>query len=538
MSRSAFLFALAALLLAASGGWTRADPAISMTNPVAGTLGSDSLNYNNWLANRIYLGEDAPLQRPDTVTLTMNVTYATPLMSVFIYEDVGGRPVADQLLALFPPTSASLAVSSGTNNVQLVFKMADTSAAVFTPGKHYWLAVGVTGINDDASPGQQLGLLDWSYASSTVSTSNGWQVDPWIAVSNTNGAEWSSSPGLPYIFNMTTVIVPEPSRAVLMLFGMMALALRRCRPLAVAALPLLSTGCSKPPAPPDDGLAKVGAEVITADDFKAAAVRRGGGDPASVDRKALLEELINESALVQRAKARGLDQTPDFQRRVRTLLIATLRETESAAPARAVAPTQSDLMGLYEKMKPGFTVPAARRLAILQLTAETPASESLKAAAEKLKQAAARFHTLPPDPLRRGFGQIAAEFSDDQDTRYIGGDLGWLTDAEIKRRLPAAVASAALALTQPGTSSEATISGNAVFVLLLSGQRAAAVQPFEKVEKQLRQEFAALSAKKSEAEQQASLRQGLDIQINEEKLRAVTLDSRAPAVPSVPANAP
>ena len=83
MSRSAFQYALAALLLAGSGGWTRADPAISMTNPVPGTVGSDSLNYHQWLANRIYLGEDAPLQRPDTVTLTMNVTYATPLMSVF-----------------------------------------------------------------------------------------------------------------------------------------------------------------------------------------------------------------------------------------------------------------------------------------------------------------------------------------------------------------------------------------------------------------------------------------------------------------------
>lgn len=538
MSRSAFQYALAALLLAGSGGWTRADPAISMTNPVPGTVGSDSLNYHQWLANRIYLGEDAPLQRPDTVTLTMNVTYATPLMSVFIFEDVGGRPVKDQLLALFPPTSASLAVPSGTNNVQLIFKLPETTEAVFTPGKHYWLAAGVTGINYDANPGQQLGLLDWSFASSTVSTSNGWEVDQWIAVSNTNGAEWASSPGLPYLFSMTTVIVPEPSRAILMLFGMMAFALRRCRPLALAALPMLSTGCRKPPAPPDNAVVKVGAEVITTDDFKAAAVRRGGGNPASVDRKALLEELIDESALVQRAKAKGLDQTPDFQRRVRTLLIATLRERESAAPIEAVAPTQADLMGLYEKMKPGFMVPAARHLAILQLTAETPGAESVKAAAEKLNQAAARFHALPPDPLRRGFGQIAAEFSDDQDTRYIGGDLGWLTDAEIKRRLPAAAASAALALTQPGTASEVITSGGTAFIILLSEQRVAAVQPFEKVEKQLRQEFGALAAKTSQAEQQTSLRQGLNIQINEEKLRTVILDARPAAAPSVPADAP
>lgn len=526
MSRSALHCALAALLLAGSGGPALADSAISMTNPVPGTLGSDSLNYNQWLANRIYLGEDAPLQRPDTVTLLMDVTYATPLMSVFIFEDVGGRPAKDQVLALFPPAPASLAVPSGSNGVQMVFQVPEATEAVFTPGKRYWLAVGVTGVNYDADPGQELGLLDWSFASSTVSTSNGWEVDHWIAVSNTNGAEWASSPGLPYIFSMTTVIVPEPSRAILILFGMMALALRRCRVLALAALPVLSTGCHKPPAPPDNVLARVGAEVITTEDFKAAALRRGGGNPASVDRMALLEELINESALVQRAKAQGLDQTPDFQRRVRTLLIATLRERESTAPSEATAPTKADLMGLYEKMKPGLMIPAARHLAILQLTAETPGS--INVAVEKLKQAVQRFHALPADPARRGFGPVAAEFSDDQDTRYAGGDLGWLTDDEIKRRLPAGPAQAVMAVTKPGTCSDVISSGSTAFVILLSGQRDATVQPFEKVEKQLRNEFEASTAKAAETVRQDSLRQGLNIQIDEERLRSLPLSGVGP----------
>ena len=43
----------------------------------------------------------------------------------------------------------------------------------------------------------------------------------------------------------------------------------------------------------------------------------GGGDPSSVDRAALLDELITESALVQRAKAAKLDQSPEFRRRQR-----------------------------------------------------------------------------------------------------------------------------------------------------------------------------------------------------------------------------
>ncbi len=517
MSCPNLLCALVALLLAGSGGLAHADPAISMQDPAPATLGADLLNYNQWLANRIYLGEDAPLQRADSVSLWMDVPIATPLISVFIFEDLGNRPDRNSIVAVLTPDPAALAVPSGSDDVRLVFTAAD-NAAVFTPGKHYWLAVGVTGPNYDAASGQELGLLDWAYASSTVSTSDGWQVDHWISVSNTNGAEWSSSPGLPYIFSMTTIIVPEPSRAILLLFGMLSLVLRRYRALVV--LPMLSA-CHEQPRPPDNILAKVGAEVITIEDFQAAAKRRGGGNPASVDRKALLEELIDESALVQRAKSKGLDQTPEFQRRVRNLLIATLREQDATTPMPG--PTPADLRALYEKLKPSLAIPAARHLAILQLTAESPA-----ASAEKLQQAVQRFQALPPDPARRGFGSVAAQFSDDQDTRYAGGDLGWLTDAEIQRRLPPTVATAALSLTQPGTCSEVLQSGATAFVILLSAQRPATTQPFEKVEKQLRIEFETHAAKAAETTRQNSLRQGMSIQIDENRLRSLTLSSATP----------
>lgn len=514
MSRVFLHGALAALLLLGSGGLAYADSAISMRDPAPATLGADLLNYNQWLANRIYLGEDSPLQSPDTVTLWMDVPVATPLISVFIFEDLGNRPDRNSIVAVLSPDPAALALPSGTTGAQLVFTAASTTTAVFTPGKHYWLAVGVKGSNFDAAPGQELGLLDWAYAASTVSTRDGWRVDHWISVSNTNGAEWSSSPGLPYIFSMTTITVPEPSRAILVLVGILSLVLRRHRVVALAAVPLLATACREQATPPANILAKVGTEVITTEDFQAAAKRRGGDN-----RQALLDELIDESALVQRAEAKGLDQTPEFQRRVRNLLIATLREQESATPTPA--PTPADLQALYEELKPTLVIPAARNLAILQLTGED--------AAEKLLRALQRFQVLTPDATRRGFGPIAAEFSEDQNTRYAGGELGWLTDAEIQRRLPAEAAQAALSLSAPGTCSGVIQSGTTAFVILLSAQRPAATQPFDKVENQLRTEFEVRAAKAVEVSQQNSLRQGLDIQIDESRLRSLILSGALPS---------
>jgi hypothetical protein len=282
------------------------------------------------------------------------------------------------LVATLEPSTT---VPSGTTGAQLIFTLPETSDAVLTPGQGYWLAVGVDGINYDAGPGQQLGLLDWSYASTNTTTSDGWTVDNWIAVSNTNGAEWAASPGLHYVFDMTTSSVPEPSRISLLLTGFMTIILSRrrvssCKPLglALAALPLLFASCGKQSAPsPDHVLATVGDEIITSADFQQAAARRGGGHPESVNRRALLEELITESALVQKAHAQGLDQTPEFRRRSRTLLIALLRENVPAATSPPVA-TPDELTAIYHELKPTLAVPAAKRLAILQLTADSPGS--------------------------------------------------------------------------------------------------------------------------------------------------------------------
>ncbi|MBE2284566.1 MAG: peptidyl-prolyl cis-trans isomerase [Prosthecobacter sp.] len=522
MSRVVRHFLIAALLLGIAPGL---EGAITMDS--SGTaVSADAFTHNQWLGNRIRLAEDAPFQTSTSLTLLMDVVYPTPFLSAFILGDIGAEPNKADIIAQFdldPASAAVAAAPGGVTATQLVFNQATVPAGVLEPGKSYWIVAGVTAVNHEAQAGQQMGLLDWSWASSQITTSDGWTVDDWIAVSNTNGADWNSFAGAPYAFGMTTIIVPEPSRALLLVIGLAALLRRRRRIIPIALTPLVLAACQPAEKPESAGIAVVGTETIGVEEFQAAALRRGGGDPSSVDREALLDELITESALVQRAQALKLNESAEFRRRQRALLIAMLREKqpETVEPA---APTDAQLKALYEEMKPMLQMPAARHLAVLRLTENR----------ERLAEALKRFQPLPPDPARRGFGALAVEFSDDQDTRYIGGDIGWLSLEEIQRRLPAPVAKAALQLSRPQTCSDVIVDGPSAYVILLQESRAAATQAFEKVRPRLMHEFNIRQAADEARKRKEDERKGLLIEIDSALLRSIPL----PSTPPTPLNTP
>ncbi len=514
--RGTFHLLLGALLL---GLTPQAKAAISM-DTTGLTLSTDNFTHNQWLGNRIRLAETAEFQSPTSISVMLDVVYGSPYLSAFILEDIGAEPNKAKIIAEFGLNAASTTVAEtpgGVNAVQLIFDMPRGSAGVMEPGKNYWVVAGVTDVNHNAATGQQMGLMHWYWASSYITSADGWTVDPWLSISNTNGVDWSSFSGSPYVFGMTTIVVPEPSRAVLMLAGLLAVLSRRRR---LAVLPLLLCSCEPEAqkAAPKPALAVVGTETIRVEDFQSAAQRRGGGD-----REALLDELITESALVQRAQALKLDQSPEYRRRTRALLIAMLREKEPSPPA-APSPTPQQLQSLYEELKPKLQTPAARQLAVLRLTEGR----------EKLAEAVKRFQALPADPARRGFGPIAAEFSEDQDTRYLGGDLGWLTAEDIQRRLPAPVAQAAQSLKSSGQCSNVITDGPASYVVLLIALRESSVMPFEQARPRLLAEFNLRQSALAAQKQREIERQGLHIEIDHALLQSLSLESKPSPPPEVP----
>jgi len=149
--------------------------------------------------------------------------------------------------------------------------------------------------------------------------------------------------------------------------------------------------------------------------------------------------------------------------------------------------------------------------------------------------------SVTPAPASRTafFGNLAISSSDDQASRYKGGDIGWFDQGREGYRWPTEVISAGLALAT-GEVSGVIETPKGYFVLAKTDSREPLVTPLEKVDATFRRQITV--AKRQEAEQQymKQLRSSVPVQIYTTALTSVTLPTvtaaktEAPQPPAFP----
>jgi PPIC-type PPIASE domain len=105
------------------------------------------------------------------------------------------------------------------------------------------------------------------------------------------------------------------------------------------------------------------------------------------------------------------------------------------------------------------------RLAFLRHKAET--AGSIDAAVAKLEEARTAWLALPEEARSKGFGTLAVQYSDDPDTRYQGGEAGWITSGERHVLLPQEATAAAAALNTAGMVPEILRASGAAWLVLV-----------------------------------------------------------------------
>ena len=191
--------------------------------------------------------------------------------------------------------------------------------------------------------------------------------------------------------------------------------------LAFAAM--LAAGCGKKSGP--DVLARVGGQVITVEDFKAELQRRNASRKPLPDRQTLLEEMIARAALVERARAAGLDQALKCGAPSRTYDRQTRAGRTGTQAGRGEGFTE-EIRAAYEQDAARFTQPAKAHLAIVYLAADSE-TDTNRLAEISARANEARQLALALPAAEKGFGRVAADYSEDQISRYRGGDAGWFT---------------------------------------------------------------------------------------------------------------
>ncbi len=234
-------------------------------------------------------------------------------------------------------------------------------------------------------------------------------------------------------------------------------------------------------------LAKVNGVEITDEDLKLAMDDLGPGIPRQLEGKAresyVLDFLIDEQLVVQKAQADKLSETPDFAKKLAYLRDKALMETLLSNIAKSAA-TESAIKLAYDEaaknQKPDTEFHAHHIL--------LPTEEEAKTALKRVRGGEA-------------FDKVAGELSKDPGAK--GGDLGWFT----KDRMVPEFGEAASKL-EPGQISEPVKTQFGWHIIKLDEKRPKTFPPLDQVKDQV----ARYVVQKAQSELVVKLREGAKIE--------------------------
>jgi peptidyl-prolyl cis-trans isomerase C len=308
--------------------------------------------------------------------------------------------------------------------------------------------------------------------------------------------------------------------------------------LCLLAALAFGIACAQKKAPAQieaDLLAEVGPLKIRVADLVFEAERRSGGIDR-VNQEALLEEMITNTALAAKAMELGLDNDAEVRRMYHNILAGKLRQMKLEPLLTQVETTDEEAHRHYEANIGRYVVPPRQRLAMLHLAVDRTMSEERRhSTRERLK--AAREKALA-DRSSPGFGALAIDHSDDQASRYRGGEIGWIEPGRGSSRWDPAVIEAGAALTSPGDISPVIDAGNGFYLLKLIETQPGSTVPLDRVSTTISNRL--LTEKRREIEQSflEQTRASLPVRIHSEVLATLpkgsphaTLEPPPPSLP-------
>ncbi len=305
---------------------------------------------------------------------------------------------------------------------------------------------------------------------------------------------------------------------------------------SLGALIWAGAGCGGEAESEAKVLARVGDRVITDRDLLAEAALESRLGRAVSDPEELLRDLARREAMLQRVHDSGIDQDPAVRREMANLLIGKLLERELTPRIEAVSVTPEEIQAEYERNLGQYTRPAQVRLAILHLPANSKMSDRRREETRgRMKEARAKALQMPGEPRRRGatgFGRLAIGYSDDQVSRYRGGDIGWINEGVETGRWPESIIAAGFALER-GEVSDVLEEDEGFFLVKKTDGRERSVRSLESVQSTLRQSLLAQKRKKIEATFRAEAEELASAEFNLELLNTVDLPDGKTALASL-----
>jgi len=305
--------------------------------------------------------------------------------------------------------------------------------------------------------------------------------------------------------------------------------------LLLPAILLLCSSCRKAEIPKraesSNVVAVVAGEPITVEMLQAELARQfryGAANLTSAQKSAALDALIEAESLFAKAKATGFDHTPEMRARIKNLIVSQFKETQFRPTDPLV--TEQDILQYYEANKNRYATPLAVRGAVILL--EAPAHPTPEKQKEFRSRAESVLAEAKAAANAQAFADVVRRHSDEQASRYRGGDTGWLHDggtgADPK------LVEALMALKQIGEFASLISTPRGLVIAKLLEKKDAGHKPLSEVKESIRYQLARQKTRQAEADFQASIKSGLDIQLNRELLESVALPAKKTEPPKMP----
>jgi len=304
---------------------------------------------------------------------------------------------------------------------------------------------------------------------------------------------------------------------------------------------LFLVGCSRESTSPrtdaaasrfsDTDVARVGGATISREAFEREWNRRTDVR----NKEELLQDMIRFESLLANARAAGLDRDPELVAALNRMVVGKFQEDQlHRRGLDSIQVSDAEIQQYHEGHSERFTTPNQARLGWIHRRASPKAA---RAPREQLRKEAQVLWNQARQAGDDGYRQLAVQHSDDQATRYAGGDTGWFVPGRITWRWEPEIMQAARDLTQPGDLAPLVETRSGFYIVKLLGTQPASRRPLAEVrdwiQYQLRMEKAQQLREKLFEEVQA----GLAIEINRASLEAIpdrpmqTAIARPPPLP-------
>lgn len=267
-------------------------------------------------------------------------------------------------------------------------------------------------------------------------------------------------------------------------------------------------------------LAVINGKPISIENFRTEMERQRGAFDAN-RKEELLDSIVRSELLFAAARSAGYESDPEVIAAVKQAMVGKyLRDNLDPKLAQLKA-TDQEAEAYYRSHQAEFGMPAMVHAAMIKIAVSQKISTQKKS--ELLKRAeSARTEALALEKGVPAFGKVAVSYSEDQDSRYRGGDLGWLQAGKADGRIDKKVSDAIFALKTPGQVSQVITAPDGYYIVKLIEAKAATVKPFATVKDGVKYQVVQEKKKKIENELIAQLKSRIPVTVNRALLQTVS----------------